>query len=1668
LSGELTRLDRDIAEMSAQDMRLQKELKDLSAKMQAAQHQRVLLFNTQQQQQRRGTPKPRSVLRRRPTSAPGGGARTAPPPPPYEKSRQGTPTAPRPPRQQPRGGRPGGRGRRTAPPPPPPDGAPRPEASSASVQDILLILGALLLAVAAVVFGVVAGGVLDSVSRAAILLVATVLTLAVPRTVARRGLIATAETVAAVGLLLVPLDGYTLWTIEQLGLRALPGTFVAGLVCAATVVVAAVYMTVSGLTVPRFAIVLAIQPVLPLLTYHWISGPAGWALVLATVAAVDATLGGMLGQVSQPGRTAAVQLSPDASAQSARDTAQSARDTSAPSAPSAREAPAADSGDEAGEASGPEAEMPAPPPSATQTQLAVAAATFWLRELTWVMHALALGGGLAYAVAALVTADTVPAALRAAATLLAAATVGVYGALQVRQRPLPDVAAGLMTLALIAAASRVAAVALPGRALVLIAAAVAVAGVGVRSLPEWARRGPQLASALALAVLGVVIAANALRTAVAVVRAALPMWRADLSEYPRRLADAVGPAEWQLVAAALLLTAAAYLALPASVRREGAVAGAAITALTAPASLGLTWTTTPWLLVTVAVAIGATGLSARTERAATTHTAAAGLVGLVGAGGALARPGLSALILTALTLAGVLIAVAERLIPPVNGGVTRVLGGWAAGGAAFALPGAVAAGVATATLSPTPILVVSYLAVCASLGYAAIDQVAHRQVSVPLAVGSGLAAVAVATAAFRTSDTAADTWVAALLLAGAVLLFLAPSIDATRRADRLLDGPDIAAGVITAATVAALARIGALVLPGSALATTAALVLIVALWVRALPEDWRRGPILGSAASGAVIAVAAGYIALRDGIRLLGLPGRIWAADLDAWPGNPGGDTNWQVPVALLLLAAAAAVVLPKPAAYDVAAAGVGLATVGAPIALGLPWWSPIAVGGAVFTGYGISSVLARDPRAGVARAVLATAVALHAAGASLVRPWTTAAALALIVAVGIMVATLAVLVARWDVGIVDDTVPGGTAHLPIIGGAAVTGALLALPGVFAAIAGELARPPEVVLTAALAAASIGLAVIATFRREVPQYLGYATAGVAGGATITAVAALPTDQPAGVYAAAAVLLGVIAELQRAESVGPDGRGGETSSWRSAFAATTGAPPPQGLFFSGLLSSGSHGAQRTVDGMVQVSDGMLRRWRIGPVRQLSISPIRGALAVSTLPTALALAMIVPALVTALVAPYDTLDSIWDGAPAALLQPTGGDPASVLAALLMTVAAALAAVGFSGGSPVQAIPVVLPGLAVTLLITPVALGAAWPASTMACLTVFTISSLGVALTPPPPDTDQTRPVRVARHVVFWIGLMAGGAGLVGSLATPGLTLFTLGGAVGVGAAAALGGRTQLARILGWLFAAASAQGLVLTLGFYLGLPARDSAFGVLGVGAVLLVMAATLPRLRRPEAYQETSTVEWSGHAAALLALALAITSPLHVAALLASWGAVLGLAATRPNRRPQERRALFWATVGCEIGAWWLLMRHTDVALIEAYTLPFAVLALLIGVLEARHRPDLSSWAAYGPALVAAFLPTLTIVLFSSTVAARQVALLLGAVAVLIAGSVRRQQAPVMVGAIVTAITALRLLTEYGPWLVLVPVGLTLLVLGANYEKRRRDIQRLRATLTSFR
>ncbi len=1602
----LAEIERSIAEMKARDAEIAGEQRKIAAKMQAALFQRDILAHAGEENVKQAT-RPRRVLRRRPDRRPP----TAPPGTPPRVPGQGTPSGPEPP--------PTAVWLDADNPEHPP------EASSREVQNIPLGLGALLLGVAAVVFAAVATSSLDALARLGVLCLATVLMLLAPPVLARRGLTATAETISAVGLLLVPLAGYALWSVTSAD--GASRTVFAGAVFAVTAGVALAYGAWTGLRAPRFATVLALQPILPLLAYDRIGAPAGWAAVLALVAILNFSLAGSAVTKARPVRRDLPEAPLTPAPTTARGQPDPEQPPAAPVAPrqrSGRDRPT-DVGAEPDEVPGGGGSAVRPVPG--------------LRELIFVLYGVAALTALGYASTALLQATTVPATVGAGAALLLAATVTGAGMLATRRAPFPDLGTGLLTLAVIGASSRLAWVSAPDHALLLITAVIALTGLAVRAVPAVLRRGPQFASAIALTISGVVVATGALRAGVASLRAALPAWAADLDRYPAELTAAGSPAASQLAASALLLTVSAMVALPPGIRREFAVVGAALTALAVPTSFGLGWVAAPWPMVMAAVGIGAAGLSARTERTARAHAVTAAGMGLFGAGAGLARPLLTAAVLLILFVAGVLVAAAPRLRAAATG--ADLLSSWAAGGAAFALPGAVAAVVAAGPAASSTalrevtvaLLAASSLAVCVTLGYAALVQVSHRHLPMPLATGAALGALAVAAASFGApATTAADAWVGALLLVAAVLLFFAPSFDTRRRSDLFLDGADLAGAAVTAALVATLVRIAAVLAPAAQLAVAAGLLLIVAVAARALPQPWRRGPTLGLALGGGLVGLLAGGMALRGGIGVLLTSGPIWSGELSTWPAAPIGGSTWQAPVALVLLALAAAILLPPPWQHDISGAALLLATIGAPAAFALPWWSPVLVGSLVATGYGLASVASVEARTAFSRAVVAGVLALHVVGAGLLRPWTTALALGGIALIGVAVATFARALSPPLSTEVDTE--GAPPHQTRIGGAATGATLFALPGAVAALAAEFGHSPQVVLIAALATSGLGLAAVTSARRRVPQYLPWASAALVGGATVSALAAIPAGLQVGVYAAAAALIGVLAELNRGATEPPAGLAAPTRRWRVTLGGT----------FSHSAGPGT------------------RKWRVDPAA--------GALAAATVPTVLALVSLAPALHVALVEPHRTLGRTWQGPPPELLlpAPAAADPTHVLTALLLTAAAALAAVGFSGGRRSRAVPVVLPGAAVTLLITPVALDLAWPASTLAGLTVFTLAMLGLALTPPPTLVERARSLRLARVLVFGIGFAAGSAGLAGSLAAADLTLVTLGGAVGVGTAAALFGATGHARILGWLFAALMAQLFVLTTGLVAGLSARWSAFGVLAVGAALQVFAATLPRLRRPEAGREAATVEWSGFAAALIALALAYDSPRHIAALLAAGGAILGVAAARPGRRDIERRILFWAVVSCEITAWWILMWVADVALPEAYTLPFAALALLVGVLELRQRSEISSWVAYGPALVTAFAPTLAIVLATESSMLRRVLLLLGAVAVLVFGSLRQQQAPVIVGATATAITAIHALFSLGPWLLLIPAGLLLLVLGASNERRRRAQERLQTALRGMR
>jgi hypothetical protein len=362
--------------------------------------------------------------------------------------------------------------------------------------------------------------------------------------------------------------------------------------------------------------------------------------------------------------------------------------------------------------------------------------------------------------------------------------------------------------------------------------------------------------------------------------------------------------------------------------------------------------------------------------------------------------------------------------------------------------------------------------------------------------------------------------------------------------------------------------------------------------------------------------------------------------------------------------------------------------------------------------------------------------------------------------------------------------------------------------------------------------------------------------------------------------------------------------------------------------------------------------------------------------------------------------------------------------------------------------------------------------WPAGPVAAVLVAMLAGLAVALTATPPDTNAAAPLRYARILVQVICVLAGAAGMAGSLATRGMTIWALAMALGAGAIAALAGGSRTARIAGWLVTAAAGHLLALVVGLVAGLAVYWSAFLVALVAAAMLVVAALLPRLRRPEAVPESITVEASAYAGAVLALLLAARSLPHLAVFACAWGAVLGVAAARPNRPRLYRKGLIWFATGHEVLAWWLLMHVSTVALPEAYTLAVAAAALVIGYIETRRDSDVSSWLAYGVALVAAFVPSLAIVLSTGETPLRRGLLIVAAAAVLIAGSLRRLQAPVVVGGVTLGVAALHELAVVSTaallWTIIALVGAVLIGLGANYEKRRRELQRLRGALGRLR
>ncbi|WKV75008.1 hypothetical protein AW27_027920 [Streptomyces sp. PCS3-D2] len=165
---------------------------------------------------------------------------------------------------------------------------PAKQASTPSVQNVLLTLGAVLLAVAALAFTLVSWGSMGIAGRSAVLAAVTAAALAAPVALLRRGLRSTAESVAAVGLLLTVLDAYALYAV------VLPDTDGTGYAAGAAAVLAAVWTgygsVLRTLRLPLPAAVLAAQLPLTLAAIAGDAGPLGLGWALLATAGLDAAL----------------------------------------------------------------------------------------------------------------------------------------------------------------------------------------------------------------------------------------------------------------------------------------------------------------------------------------------------------------------------------------------------------------------------------------------------------------------------------------------------------------------------------------------------------------------------------------------------------------------------------------------------------------------------------------------------------------------------------------------------------------------------------------------------------------------------------------------------------------------------------------------------------------------------------------------------------------------------------------------------------------------------------------------------------------------------------------------------------------------------------------------------------------------------------------------------------------------------------------------------------------------------------------------------------------------------------------------------------------------------------------------------------------------------------
>jgi hypothetical protein len=227
----------------------------------------------------------------------------------------------------------------------------------------------------------------------------------------------------------------------------------------------------------------------------------------------------------------------------------------------------------------------------------------------------------------------------------------------------------------------------------------------------------------------------------------------------------------------------------------------------------------------------------------------------------------------------------------------------------------------------------------------------------------------------------------------------------------------------------------------------------------------------------------------------------------------------------------------------------------------------------------------------------------------------------------------------------------------------------------------------------------------------------------------------------------------------------------------------------------------------------------------------------------------------------------------------------------------------------------------------------------------------------------------------------------------------------------------------------------------------------------VGGLLLAAVAACAALSLALPGRHRLAAETSWCALGVAALACSAEDPGWLSWALAGYG----LSALAISVR-KDRRAVGLVGGLLLSASSWVRLADAGVTAPEPYVAPLAAAAVVAGFLRRRSHPTAGSWECFGTALTVGLVPSL-LRSFGDEDPTRGLLLLVACVAVVLVGGATRQQAPLALGAAVGALDALWLVAPYANelprWVLLAGLGLLLVVLGATYEARLRDVRRLR-------